>query len=200
MKQASNMTNLKREDLMSLEEYSIKRADFRQQVLAHKKARNIALGANATLYFEDVLTIQYQIQEMLRIEKIFEADAINEELEAYNPLVPDGSNWKATFMIEYSDAEERAKVLATLVGVEDKVWVQVDGFEKIYAIADEDMERDTEEKTSAVHFLRFELTSDMSNAVKESKDIAMGIDYEGFEQVINPISAVSRDSLMSDLD
>lgn len=186
------MTKLKREDLMSLEQYAEKRADFRTEVLAHKKDRNIALGEHATLYFEDAQTIQYQIQEMLRIEKIFEADAINEELEAYNPLVPDGSNWKATFMIEYGDPEERAKVLSTLVGVEDKVWVQVNGFEKVFAIANEDIERSTEEKTSAVHFMRFELTPDMSKAVKENKDISMGIDYDSFEQLLAPIAEASR--------
>ena len=193
------MTNLKREDLMSLEEYAIKRADFRQEVLEHKKNRNIALGEHATLYFEDVKTIQYQIQEMLRIEKIFEAEGINEELEAYNPLIPDGSNWKATFMIEYGDVEERQKVLATLVGVEDKVWVQVDGFEKVFANANEDLERSTEEKTSAVHFMRFELSADMAKAVKENKAISMGIDYEGFEQVLSPISEASRASLVNDI-
>ena len=193
------MTKLKREDLMSLEEYSEKRADFRAKVLEHKKARNVALGENATLYFEDALTMQYQIQEMLRIEKIFEAEAINEELDAYNPLVPDGSNWKATFMIEYGDAEERAKVLSTLGGIEDKVWVQVNGFDKVYAIADEDMDRNRDEKTSAVHFMRFELTTDMSKAVKEKKDISMGIDYDGFEQLVNPITEASRASLMNDL-
>ena len=136
---------------------------------------------------------------MLRIEKIFEAEAIEEELGAYNPLIPDGSNWKATFMIEYGDAEERAKVLATLGGVEDKVWVQVDGFEKSYAIANEDMERSTDEKTSAVHFMRFELTADMSIAVKEGKNILMGIDYDGFEQLVNPIPELSRISLMNDI-
>ena len=193
------MTKLKREDLMSLEEYSEKRADFRNKVLEHKKTRNVALGEHATLYFEDEQTIQYQIQEMLRIEKIFEADAINEELDAYNPLVPDGSNWKATFMIEYGDADERAKVLATLGGVEDKVWVQVEGFDKVFAIADEDMDRNRDEKTSAVHFMRFELTSDMSSAVKENKDISMGIDYEGFEQLVSPIAESSRASLMNDI-
>ena len=193
------MTKLKREDLMSLEEYSEKRADFRNKVLEHKKTRNVALGEHATLYFEDEQTIQYQIQEMLRIEKIFEAGAINEELEAYNPLIPDGSNWKATFMIEYGDAEERAKVLATLGGVEGKVWVQVDGFDKVFAIADEDMDRNRDEKTSAVHFMRFELSTDMSNAVKENKDISMGIDYEGFEQLVSPIAESSRASLMHDI-
>ena len=193
------MTKLKREDLMSLEEYAEKRADFRAKVLEHKKTRNVALGEHATLYFEDALTIQYQIQEMLRIEKIFEADAINEELEAYNPLVPDGSNWKATFMIEYGDAEERAKVLSSLGGVEDTVWVQIDGFDKVFAIANEDMERSTDEKASAVHFMRFELTADMSKAVKENKDISMGIDYDGFEQRVNTIADASRASLMNDI-
>ena len=193
------MAKLKREDLMSLEQYAEKRADFRKQVLEHKKARNVALGEHATLYFEDLQTIQYQIQEMLRIEKIFEADAINEELEAYNPLIPDGSNWKATFMIEYGDAEERAKVLATLVGVEDKVWVQVDGFDKVYAIANEDIERSTEEKTSAVHFMRFELTDEMVKAVKDNQDISMGIDYKGFDQLLDPIPDDSRVSLINDL-
>lgn len=193
------MTKLTREDLMSLEEYAEKRAEFREQVLELKKDRKIALGDHATLYFENEQTIRYQIQEMLRIEKVFEAAGINEELEAYNPLIPDGSNWKATFMIEYGDPEERAKVLATLVGVEDKVWVQVDGFEKVYAIANEDLERSTEEKTSAVHFMRFELTDDMVKAVKDNKNIAMGIDYEGFEQSVNPIAETSRVSLMNDL-
>ena len=194
------MTKLTREDLWSLEEYSEKRAEFRKKVLEHKKHRGIALGEHATLYFEDELTMRYQVQEMLRIEKIFEADAINEELGAYNPLIPDGSNWKATFMIEYGDPEERAKVLATLAGVEDKVWVQVDGFDKVYAIANEDMERSTEEKTSAVHFMRFELTADMSKAVKENKAISMGIDYDGFNQSVSPIAESSRASLMNDLD
>lgn len=193
------MTKLKREDLWSLEEYAEKRADFKKQVIKLKKNRQIALGDNATLYFENEQTIRYQIQEMLRIEKVFEAEGINDELEAYNPLIPDGSNWKATFMIEYGDAEERAKVLATLGGVEDKVWVQVEGFDKAYAIANEDMERSTEEKTSAVHFMRFELTADMSKVVKENKNISMGIDYDGFEQLVNPIAESSRVSLMKDI-
>jgi len=193
------MTKLKREDLMSLEEYAENRAGFRQQVLEHKKARKIALGEHATLYFEDRLTIQYQVQEMLRIEKVFEAAGINEELEAYNPLIPDGSNWKATFMIEYDDVAERQKVLATLVGVEDKVWVQVNGFDKVYAIANEDIERSTADKTSAVHFMRFELTPDMAKAVKENKNIAMGIDYEGFAPCVDPIAEDSRLSLRNDI-
>jgi hypothetical protein len=194
------MKKLKREDLLSLEEYSQKRADFRANVLAHKKNRKIALGEHATLYFEDVLTVQYQIQEMLRIEKIFELEGINEELEAYNPLIPDGSNWKATFMIEYDDVAERQKVLATLVGVEDKVWVKVNGFDKVYAIANEDLERSTDDKTSAVHFMRFELTDEMCKAVKDNQAISMGIDYEGFEQLLDPVPEASRLSLMDDID
>ena len=194
------MTNLKREDLMSLEEYSEKRAEFRAKVLDIKKARKVALGEHATLYFENELTIRYQIQEMLRIEKIFEAEGIEEELGAYNPLIPDVSNWKATFMIEYGDAEERSKVLARLGGVEDKVWVQVEGFDKSFAIANEDMERSTDEKTSAVHFMRFELTAEMSKAVKENKGISMGIDYDGFVQLINPIAEASRASLVNDIE
>ena len=193
------MTNLKREDLMSLEEYADKRADFKKHVLELKKDRKVTLGENATLYFENEQTIRYQIQEMLRIEKVFEAEGINDELEAYNPLIPDGSNWKATFMIEYGDPEERAKALAKLVGVEDKVWVQVDGFNKVFAIANEDLERSTDEKTSAVHFMRFELNADMSGAVKQSKSISMGIDYDGFDQLVNPITEPSRLSLMHDI-
>lgn len=193
------MAKLKREDLWSLEQYAEKRAEFKKQVLAIKKNRQVALGEHATLYFENEQTIRYQIQEMLRIEKVFEADGINEELEAYNPLIPDGSNWKATFMIEYGDAEERAKALAALVGVEDKVWVQVEGFDKVYAIANEDIERSTDEKTSAVHFMRFELTSEMAAAVKENKSIAMGIDYAGFDQLVNPIAEATRISLKNDI-
>ena len=193
------MTNLTREDLWSLEEYSAKRAEFKKQVLELKKNRQVALGPNATLYFENEQTIRYQIQEMLRIEKVFEADGINDELEAYNPLIPDGSNWKATFMIEYGDPEERAKALSKLVGVEDKVWVQVDGFDKVYAIANEDLERSTEEKTSAVHFMRFELSAGMSKAVKENVDLSMGIDYEDFDQLVKPVSDVTRASLMADI-
>jgi len=193
------MAKLKREDLWSLEEYAEKRAEFRKQVLELKKDRQVALGENATLYFENEQTIRYQIQEMLRIEKVFEAEGINDELGAYNPLIPDGCNWKATFMIEYGDAEERAKVLATLAGIEDKVWVQVEGFDKVYAIANEDMERSTEEKTSAVHFMHFELTAGMAKAVKENKSVAMGIDYNGFDQCVSSIDEAVRVSLMSDL-
>ncbi len=194
------MKKLSREDLMSLEEYAEKRKAFRANVIDHKKNRQVALGEHATLYFEDRLTLQYQIQEMLRIEKIFEAAGINEELDAYNPLIPDGSNLKATFMIEYADVEERQKVLSTLGGVEDKVWIQVDGFDKVYAIADEDMERNRDEKTSAVHFMRFEFSDEMIAAAKSGKDFSMGIDYEGFEQCVSPVDKKTQQSLIKDFD
>ena len=194
------MKKLSREDLMSLEEYAEKRKGFRANVIDHKKNRQVALGEHATLYFEDSLTLQYQIQEMLRIEKIFEAAGINEELDAYNPLIPDGTNLKATFMIEYADVEERQKVLATLGGVEDKVWVQVEGFDKVYAIADEDMDRNRDEKTSAVHFMRFEFSDEMIAAAKSGKDLSMGIDYEGFEQCVSPIDKKIQQSLIKDFD
>ena len=192
------MTHLTASDLMILEQYARERAEFRARVLAHKKNRQVALGPNATLYFEDGLTIQYQVQEMLRIERIFEAEGIEDELSAYNPLIPDGSNWKATFMLEYPDVDLRKRELARLVGVEDKVWVQVDGHDKVFAIADEDMDRDTEEKTSSVHFMRFELTPEMVQALKGGAALAMGIDHENLEVNVNVPDAV-RGSLVNDL-
>lgn len=194
------MKKLNREDLFSLEEYATKRPEYRASVIAHKKNRKVALGEHASLYFEDALTLQYQIQEMLRIEKIFEAEGINEELEAYNPLMPDGSNLKATFMIEYSDATERQRVLEKLGGVEDQVWIQVAGFDKVFAIADEDMDRNRDEKTSAVHFMRFEFTSEMIVALKADKKLSMGIDYNGFEQLVSPIDADVQAALVKDFD
>ena len=171
------MPTLSRADLWSLEEYAERRPTFRHEVMAHKKNRQVALGEHARLYFEDSLTIKYQIQEMLRIEKVFEAAGINEELEAYNPLIPDGHNWKATFMVEYADPGERARRLAELIGIEDKVWLQVQDCERVYPIADEDLERANETKTSSVHFLRFELTPAMIAAVKQGADILAGIDH-----------------------
>jgi hypothetical protein len=190
---------LTREDLFSLEQYAEKRAEFRQQVLAHKAPRNVPIGPNATLIFEDRLTIQYQIQEMLRIEKIFEADAIQEELDAYNPLIPDGANWKATFMIEYGDVEERKAALAKMIGIEDKVWVRVDGQDKVFAIADEDLEREDDSKTSSVHFLRFELAPDMCAALKAGSALSMGVDHEAYPHSVEPVPAGVRDSLTADL-
>jgi len=192
------MKKLSREDLFSLEEYSVKRAEYRASVIEHKKNRQVALGEHATLYFEDNLTLQYQIQEMLRIEKIFDAEGIQEELDAYNPLIPDGSNLKATFMIEYSDVEERQRVLETLGGVEDKVWIQIKGFDKVYAIADEDMERNRDQKTSAVHFMRFEFDGKMIAAVKEGSAMSMGIDYEGFNQYVESVDEKVKQALIKD--
>jgi len=193
------MSKLNRQDLMSLEQYAEQRQGFREQVMAHKKHRQVAVTEHTTLYFEDQLTMQYQVQEMLRIERIFEADAIQEELDAYNPLIPDGDNWKATFMIEYEDLEERKTALAKLIGIEAKVWVQVNGFDKVFAIADEDLERDNEEKTSSVHFLRFQLNGDMVGAVKSGANINCGIDHEHCCYAVEPVSQDIRDSLANDL-
>lgn len=192
------MTRLTASDLMSLEQYARERAGFRAKVLQHKKSRQVELGPNATLYFEDGLTIQYQVQEMLRIEKLFEPDAIEDELSAYNPLIPDGNNWKATFMLEYPDVDERKRELARLVGVEDQVWVQVEGQAKVYAIADEDLSRDTPEKTSSVHFMRFELTPEMVKALKDGRALAMGIDHDNLSINVDVPDAV-RASLVNDL-
>jgi hypothetical protein len=194
------MTELTRDDLYSLEEYSQVRPDFRAQVMQHKKNRKLHIGEHATLYFEDALTMKYQIQEMLRIERIFEAAGIQEELDAYNPLIPDGLNWKATFMIEYSDVEERKVALAKLVGIEDKTWMQVEGFDKVFAIADEDMERSDEDKTSSVHFVRFQLSTAMAKAAKEGACIVAGIDHENYTYEINPVPANIRDALVADLN
>lgn len=192
------MSKLTRADLYSLEQYAEKRAEFRARVMAHKKNRQIAIGPNATLYFEDRLTMQYQIQEMLRIEKIFEAAGIEEELAAYNPLIPDGDNWKATFMMEYSDPEERKQQLAKLVGVEDKVWIKVGDSAPVNPIADEDLERDTEEKTSSVHFLRFQLSPEQIAAAKAGAEIQMGIEHPAYTQQVT-VSPAARDALVADL-
>jgi len=193
------MSKLSRDDLFTLEQYAEQRPEFRTQVLAHKKNRQLALGPNATLYFEDALTMQYQVQEMLRIERIFEAEGIQEELDAYNPLIPDGSNWKATFMLEYTDETERREQLGRLSRVEDKVWMQVADFSRVYAIADEDMDRTEGEKTSAVHFMRFELTPEMANAVKGGAEVSAGIDHENYEASVGPLESKIRDSLVADL-
>ena len=189
---------LNREKLMSLEEYAKKRPTFRAEVMAHKKNRKVHLGEHVTVLFEDSLTIQYQVQEMLRVERIFEEEGIVDELNAYLPLIPDGSNWKATFMMEYGDVDVRKAELAKLVGIEDKTWVSVDGFDKVYAIANEDLERSTDEKTSAVHFMRFELTPEMAAAAKSGASISAGIDHENYlQQVV--LSDDSRNSLAKDL-
>lgn len=193
------MSKLTRQDLMSLEEYAERRSAFREKVIAHKKNRQLSVSEHTTLYFEDRLTIQYQIQEMLRIERIFEAAGIEEELDAYNALVPDGSNFKATFMIEYEDESERKNALERLIGIEDKVWVKVNGFDKVWAIADEDLDRENEVKTSAVHFLRFELDESMIAAAKAGADINIGIDHPECKHSVEPVAANIRDSLVNDL-
>ena len=174
------MDKLTKSDLLSLEQYSTKRRDFRSRVMAHKKNRRIALGEHINLYFEDRLTMHYQVQEMLRAEKIFEAHGIDEELDTYNPLIPDGANLKATMMIEYHDIDQRQRALASLVGVESKIWIQVQGFEKVYPISDEDLERSDENKTSAVHFLRFEFDQGSLDAAKAGADIGMGVDHKNY--------------------
>lgn len=193
------MNKLHREDLMTLEKYAQARPDFRKQVIAHKKNRQVALGPNATLYFEDRLTMQYQVQEMLRIEKIFECTGIDEELEAYNPLIPDGTNWKATFMMEYEDENERREQLSKLVGVEKNIWVRVGNQDKVYPIANEDLERETEDKTSAVHFLRFELTAPMIEAAKQGADLFMGVEHENYSHETGALSENIVESLVTDL-
>ena len=194
----SQQTQITRADLMSLEQYAEKRPEFRQQVLAHKKHRQVMLGPNATLYFEDRLTLLYQIQEMLRIEKVFEADGINEELEAYNPMIPGGRNFKATFMIEYTDPEIRAAQLEKMVGVEDLVWMQVAGFDKFWAIADEDLERSTDTKTSAVHFMRFEISDEMVVALKNAADWVIGVQHPVYTYDLT-VEGATRVSLLNDL-
>lgn len=194
------MQKLTRDDLYSLEQYADLRPEFRQKVMEHKKDRRLLLGTNATLYFEDRMTMQYQVQEMLRIERIFEAEGINEELDAYNPLIPDGSNWKATFMIEFPDVEERQQMLAQLVGIEDKVYMQVADFDRVYPIADEDLERENEDKTSAVHFLRFELSPEQVTALKDGAALIAGIDHENYRVEISPVPANIRESLVNDLE
>ena len=193
------MEQLTKEDLYSLEEYSAMRAEFREKMIAHKKNRVLRLGEHATLHFEDRLLMQYQIQEMLRAEKIFEADGIQEELDAYNPLIPDGSNWKATFMLEYDDENIRKQRLSELIGIEKNVWVAVKGFDRVHPVCNEDLDRETEEKTSSVHFMRFELTAEMIIAVKAGADISIGIDHERYSVTIDALSENMRASLAADL-
>ena len=190
---------LTRDDLWSLEEYAGRRAEFRQQVLAHKKLRQVALGPHATLYFEDQLTMHYQVQEMLRVERIFEAAEIEEELEAYNPLIPNGSNWKATFMIEYGDVEERQRALANMGGIEETVWVQVGDGNKAYAIANEDMERTRDSKAAAVHFMRFELSDQDLAELRQGAAVHMGLDHASLANSVT-LEAAVREALCKDLN
>jgi hypothetical protein len=186
------------ESLLSLEAYARQRNAFRAQVIAHKKQRSVHLGEHLTLVFEDELTIRYQVQEMLRIERIFEEAGIRGELEAYNPLVPDGSNWKATMLLEYPDEAERRRRLAELKGIEDRVWVRVAGYEPVFAIADEDLERENEEKTSSVHFLRFELSADMRGALREGAGLAIGVDHPKYAATTQVAPGI-RAALLGDL-
>lgn len=190
---------LKRSDLLSLEQYAEERQSFRRRVMAHKKNRQVLLGDHLRLMFEDALTIQYQIQEMLRVERIFERAGIQDELDAYNPLIPDGDNWKATMMIEYTDIDERKAKLAALIGIEERTWVQVNGGEKVYAIADEDMERSTEDKTSSVHFLRFQLSPQDIVKTKEGAAIAVGVDHPHYLAALSLLPPTIAEALRSDL-
>ena len=180
------MEKLTVEQLFSLEQYARRRNEFRAQVLEHKRRRRLAIGPNMTWCFEDRLTIQYQIQEMLRAEKVFEPAGISEELESYNPLIPDGSNWKATLLLEFPDSEVRREQLVALRGVEARCWVQVAGFQKIFAIADEDLPRENDEKTSAVHFLRFELNAPMRAALKSGAALGAGVDHDHYRHAVEP--------------
>ncbi len=196
------MPKITRDSLMTLEAYAKARIDFRAKVIEHKKTRTAPLGANITLIFEDELTMRYQVQEMLRVEKIFEEAGIQDELEAYNPMIPDGSNWKATMMIEYPEVSERARMLAKLIGVEDRVWLRVAGFAPVYAIADEDLDRSTDEKTSAVHFLRFELDGKMKQALQSAAGgvmLAAGVDHPQYRVSVDPLPPATVAALLMDL-
>lgn len=194
------MHKLERKDLWSLEDYAQKRDAFRQQIIEHKRARTLHIGPNLTLLFEDRMTMQYQVQEMLRAERIFEAAGIQEELDAYNPLIPDGGNWKATLLIEFAEVEERRAALAKLIGIEDCVWLQVEGQDKVRPIADEDLERETETKTSSVHFLRFELKPAMVQALKAGAAVNAGVDHPEYRHEVKPVTETLRNALLADLD
>jgi hypothetical protein len=194
------MPHLTPQSLLTLEAYAKARKEFRAQVIEHKKHRTLHLGEHVTLIFEDELTIRYQVQEMLRVEKIFEEQGIQDELDAYNPLIPDGRNFKATMMIEYEDVEERREALARLRGIEDRTWIRVAGHEPVFAIADEDLERETDEKTSSVHFLRFDLTAEMARALKAGAALAAGIDHPHYRAQADPLAPEMRAALVKDLE
>ncbi len=188
------------ESLLTLEAYSRARPQWLERLREHRRARRLAVGPHVTLLFEDELTVRFQIQEMLHIEKTFDEAGINDELEVYNPLIPDGSNFKATMLIEYTDPEVRKRELARLRGVEQQVWIEVSGAERVNAIADEDLERENEEKTSAVHFLRFELTPAMVSALKSGAELSAGVDHEAYSAEVRPVPAATRAALLRDLD
>jgi len=193
------MQKLKPSDLYSLEQYSRDRAAIRAKVMEHKRSRQVGVGPNLMWLFEDRITIQYQVQEMLRAERIFESEGIEDELGAYNPLIPDGTNWKVTLLIEFPDEKERRIQLTRLKGVEDRCWVQVKGHDKVFAIADEDLERENDEKTSSVHFLRFELTGAMIASLKGGAELSIGVDHENYRHEVNPVAAAVQASLKGDL-
>jgi hypothetical protein len=191
---------LARKDLMSLEQYATDRSRVRGEVIAHKQQRTVQVGPNMTWCFEDYITIRYQILEMLRAERIFESDGIQGELDAYNPLIPDGHNWKVTLLLEFPDPEQRRIALEKLIGVEDRCWIRVSEMERVFALADEDMERENSEKTSAVHFLRFELTASMVEAMKSGASLSIGVDHDAYRHMLSPVPGPIRDTLSRDLD
>jgi Protein of unknown function (DUF3501) len=193
------MNKLSVTDLFSLERYARERAAFRAKVMDHKRARQLAIGPNTTWLFEDRMTVQYQVQEMLRAERIFEPEGIEDELAAYNPLIPDGHNWKVTLLIEFPDESERRRQLAILKGIEDRAWVQVSGHERVFAIADEDLQRENEEKTSSVHFLRFELTGPMIASLRAGAALAAGIDHDQYQHTVSGVGEATRQALIVDL-
>ena len=194
------MRKLAHGDLLSLEQYATERSRLRSEVIAHKQLRNVQVGPNTTWCFEDRVTIRYQILEMLRAERIFEGDGIQAELDAYNPLIPDGNNWKVTLLLEFPDPDERRMALERLIGIEDRCWIRVSEMERVMAIADEDLERENADKTSAVHFLRFELSASMVEAMKSGASLSIGVDHQSYRHSVNPLPAAVRDALCRDLD
>jgi hypothetical protein len=194
------MQKLSRQDLMTLEQYAVERPRLRAEIIAHKQLRTVQVGPNMTWLFEDRATIRYQVLEMLRVERIFEAAGIQDELDAYNPLIPSGSNWKATLLLEFPDPEARQVALSKLIGVEDRCWVRVSEMERVFAIADEDLERENAEKTSAVHFLRFELSPTMIAAAQSGASLSVGVDHQNYRHSIAPLPAAVRDALLLDLE
>ena len=194
------MKKLTRQDLLGLEQYASERKRLRSEVIAHKQLRNVQVGPNMTWCFEDYTTIRYQVLEMLRAERIFESDGIQAEIDAYNPLIPDGRNWKVTLLLEFPDPQLRRTALEKLIGVEDRCWIRVSEMERVFAVADEDMERENDEKTSAVHFLRFELSPSMAEAMKGDASLSIGVDHEEYRHVLSPLPLPVRDSLRLDLD
>jgi Protein of unknown function (DUF3501) len=194
------MQKLARADLMSLEEYAIERPRLRNEAMAHKQRRTVQVGPNMTWCFEDRTTIRYQVLEMLRAERIFEREGIQDELDAYNPLIPGGGDWRVTLLLEFPDPDARRAALQKLIGVEDRCWVRVGEMARVFAIADEDLPRENEEKTSAVHFLRFELSPSMIVAMKSGASLSAGVDHDNYRHAVSPVPAAVRDALTLDLD